>query len=638
VAERLAGAGGPLVSALVERVLASPAGGPGLGHSRLNNDGTPLQLCLTATASSALLRLIGDPAAHLAPEARLRVSREALRAALMERGAQSLVPPVERSLRLLIPSAPEARARYPDGFIWIAVAPDRPEVGFYVEAAPLGHQQGWERAQCWLEELLPCSEAARRTVAVLRETAIVSSMGLEGSRPEDCRAKVYFRFARPTPLGELAPDLFAAEEMRRCLRIAMGEHGVGLDGLVASVGFRVASGEVADVKIDLCGHCLPYDNEEWLARIEGCRSEMSVHALPVREALGTGDCEVAFFGVGLTARREPRLNVYLKPRGCRVSPGEEELRAALDDAVRYLIGIQDRHGSWTDYHLPVGPSDQWTTAYVGHALARCGPRLDLPQALAAAGRAADWLVREKGYHAGWGYNGRTGPDADSTAIALALMRALDRPVGAEDRAFLRAHWRPEGGAATYQAPHAWGTAHWDVTPWAYLVLAREDREALRESFLMALRASLMPNGLWRSYWWRRPFYSTFVTLEVLAELGIPEPSEALPAHSAPIEIDNAFDLACWIGIENFRAASPHRIGAHLRALLDWQEAGGRWPPHPNLRVTDESCYAPWEAPVGACYADEKATVTTATAVRVLTHLLSRRANWSTTCPLKETDA
>ena len=206
-------------------------------------------------------------------------------------------------------------------------------------------------------------------------------------------------------------------------------------------------------------------------------------------------------------------------------------------------------------------------------------------------------------------------------LALGLLRELGWPMRPEDQAFLRDRWQPEGGLATYDGPGAWGAAHWDVTPFGYLGLDPAEQTKLRESFLAALDASRLPNGMWRAYWWRNPFYSTFLTLEALAELGIEEPDQAM---EGPFEVDNPFDLACAIGIHRLRSDWTDGSNAALRRLLSWQQTDGRWPGHPNLRVTDDSCFEPWDEPVGDYYSDEAATVTTATVIRVLTLILARQ--------------
>lgn len=620
VARRLAGRRGDAAVAACRRILgaSSGAGDPALGRSALNNDGTPLELCVTARRGGTTLRVLGDPAAHLPVEERLEASWAAVEAAMSEGGAADLIPLAWRTVERVVPAAPERRAAYRDGFFWIALSPDRPGAAFYVEAAPLGREGGWSTAGRWLEELLPTMEAAAPVLAALAARCTVASLGLEGTGPERARAKIYFRLDAPASLAELGVELLGSPEMVRFLRLAMGEHGVDLDGLVMSAGFSLGNGRLVDVKVDLCGHCLAYAAGEWPDVARRCGAEHGLTPLPVDEALAAGDCEVAFFGLGLDAAGGARLNLYLKPGGGGVPPGRAELVAAVDDAVGCLEDLQRGDGRWVDYELPVGASDQWVTAYVGAALARLGRALDHGRALAAAGAAADWLMGQRTYRAGWGYNGLTGPDADSTAMALSLLAELGREVRDQDRRFLLHLWRVDG-VATFPGPGAWGRCHWDVTPWAYLALTRSDRSRLRRDFLRGLRENRGPDGLWRAYWWRTPLYSTFLTLEALGELGLDEPDGTPPRFEG--EVDNAFDLACAVGIGRLRGATPAELGPALRRLLDWQQRDGRWPGHPNLRVTDDACYEPWVEPVGEYYRDHEGTITTATALRALAHLL-----------------
>jgi hypothetical protein len=204
-------------------------------------------------------------------------------------------------------------------------------------------------------------------------------------------------------------------------------------------------------------------------------------------------------------------------------------------------------------------------------------------------------------------------------MAVSLFDTLGEPVRDADRRFLADLWRPAGGGvATFSGPGAWGVAHWDVTPWAYLGLAPGDRKRLRQSFLTGLRDNLQDDGLWRTYWWRTPHYATFLTLEALDELELPEPAAAQPRGHG---VDNAFDLACALGAQRLRGASRADLGAPLRELLWRQHHDGRWPGHANLRVTDDTCYEPWVEPVGTCYEDDAGTITTATALRALVHFL-----------------
>jgi hypothetical protein len=598
------------------------------GVSCLNNDGSPLQLCLTSGRQGIALRAIGDPGAfYSSTEERYRASIQTLFSAMERNHAEELTTLAKETIALLVPQAYEERNAYKQGFVWIAASPDQAGIAFYLEMACLGVENAWQAVERWLAHVLPSSDAARRIVETLSRHCVVASAGLEGSIVANSRAKIYFRLLRAIGLGALGLDIFSSTEMKDFLSIAMGSYEVDREGLVMSVGFSLLTGELADAKIDLCGHCLTHARDEWSSVVRQITRRFTLAPLDTEPVLQSGEYQVAFIGLGLTTDSEPRLNLYAKHNAPSGAPESDELRSAVADAVGYLQSIQSQDGSWTDFHLPVGGSDQWVTACAALALAQCG---ETPGsgATAAAVKGATWLSENRTYKEGWGYNGATGPDSDSTALAIALLDELGMSVADRDRAFLRNHWRDGDGIATFDGPEAWGAGHWDVTPWGYHGMLPEDRESYRERFLLALWNNRLGNGFWRAYWWRNPYYSTFVTLEVLERLSIPEP-EALHQSAPSIQIDNAFDLGCYIGIESLRDPSDRRIGGHLRTLLNWQEGDGRWRCAANLRVTDHHCYAPWERPEGAYYEDQQSVLTTATIARILSRILTAKNRPST---------
>jgi hypothetical protein len=592
------------------------------GASCLNNDGSPLQLCLTSGHKGIALRAIGDPGAfYSSTEERYSSSIQTLLSVIESNDALELTPLAKETIALLIPQACEERNAYKQGFVWIAASPDQPGIAFYLEMAWLGLENAWRAVERWLAHVLPSPDAARRRVKTLSRHCVVASAGLEGSTVANTRAKIYFRLLKAIGLGALEVDMFSSKEMKDFLSIAMGSYEVDREGLVMSVGFSLLTGELADAKIDLCGHCLTHTPGEWSSVVRHITRRFSLAPLDTDPVLESGEYQVAFIGLGLTTDYQPRLNLYAKHNAPTGAPELDELRSALADAVGYLQSIQNQDGSWSDFHLPVGASDQWVTACAALALAQCG-ETSCSSDVAAAVKGATWLSENRTYKAGWGYNGATGPDSDSTAIAIALFDELGMSVPEQDRAFLRNHWRDGDGIATFDGPEAWGAGHWDVTPWGYHGMLPEDRELYRQRFLLALWNNRMGNGFWRAYWWRNPYYSTFVTLEVLERLGIPEPEAALDESAPSIHVDNPFDLGCYIGIESLRDPSDHRIGGHLRALLNWQEGDGRWPCAANLRVTDHQCYAPWDSPEGAYYEDRQSVLTTATIARILSRILA----------------
>jgi squalene cyclase len=234
---------------------------------------------------------------------------------------------------------------------------------------------------------------------------------------------------------------------------------------------------------------------------------------------------------------------------------------------------------------------------------------------ACAIQAAEWLSSRRAYPSGWGYNGITGPDADSTALALTLMRWAGLPASPADEDWLRARWQSDGGFATFDRVDAWGRAHVDVTPAAYLALGASPRAALREELIAYLLREQLPDGTWPAYWWRSNLYSTRACLELLLDLGVND-LYAWPAGGASVAIQSDFELALAAEISSL-CVGPDRSRELVRHLIARQRCDGSWQGALNLRVTDPDCYTPWRHPVGRLYCDERALLTTASAVRAL---------------------
>jgi hypothetical protein len=250
------------------------------------------------------------------------------------------------------------------------------------------------------------------------------------------------------------------------------------------------------------------------------------------------------------------------------------------------------------------------TAYVGRALAEAG-------APAAAHRAARWLLDNRTYAAGWGFNATTGADADSTALALALFRKLGIATDPTDVAFVGTHLR-DGGFATYNRADGWGEPHADVTPLAFAALPHSVRRALAPDLLRYLDRARGEDGLWPSYWWRDPSYATFRVLALLGDEAL------LPRAIRPgrLEPQTAFQLACTLGVEHLRRGAGAPRDALVRALLRLQRPSGRWDGSAELRVTDPAS----RTGDGRYYEDSGGLIATATAVEALA--LTLRASGS----------
>lgn len=622
---RLAGRPGAEWASLGRDLLTEPEpGAPVGGASELNNDGCPVQLCLVAGERGCRARLVADPAWWLAdPAERLAASRLALAGALRRAGAGELAA---QSAGLLGMAAATGRLDgFRRGFVWIGAAPGEPGVAAYLDAEPFG-AAAWDRARDWVRSTVAAPAPACRALEELARDGELASLGLEGARPGEARTKLYWRLRRPVPLRGLGLDLLADPALTAFLARVVGPRRMNLSGAVLGLGVGQASGAVEGVKLDLCGHCLARPAADWARLLDGLTRELGLARLPLSEPTLQEEAAVAFVGLGVDAGGARRLNVYLRPPApaSAVTPATRAalLRERAGLAVGYLAGVQRADGSWVDYRLPVGPATQWVTAFTGLGMAAIAAA-GRPEAAAPAARAAAWLRANRTYDAGWGYNERTGVDADSTGLALRLQRAVGLPVEARDETRLAAHWRRGGGIATYaDGPLHWDDPHPCVTAVAFPALAAGDRARLLAPLVELVERTRRPDGTWPAYWWRTHWYSTYHHLALLRRLGRAVQADGAALDAGAGDGATALELAYACGSAHLGGRPAARVDVLLERLLDAQRYDGRWPGGPDLRVTDPACARPWDQPRGDLYVDHLGTITTASALLVIAGLLA----------------
>ncbi len=295
---------------------------------------------------------------------------------------------------------------------------------------------------------------------------------------------------------------------------------------------------------------------------------------------------------------------------------------SLTAGMRFLAACQQRDGHWSDYELPVGSSDAWVTAYVAVAMAQAATATSARDASESAARGAAWLAQSRPYPRGWGFNARTGPDADSTAWALRALAATGLPIDETDVDFLLAHWTEAGGVATYAAgPAHWADPHPDVTPVAMLALPEGRRQSVLERTLRYVAGAREPCAGWSGYWWTTAHYPTLLNIELLAALGALGGNEGPVVEDRPGQrITSVFDLACVVHAAAL--LSPGAGRALAPELIASQAPSGGWPPSRTLRVTQPDCSITSSSCRGTVYADVHGIYTTATAVRALAACLS----------------
>jgi hypothetical protein len=299
-----------------ERLAITLLGGSEEGYwrSSLNNDGSPLQVSISLPGRDArpAVRVIADPAAEAA-DGQLRWHRASgVLSAVLASHAPDLEPLCKSVIERVLPAEPTARAALPGGAVWLAADLSGQGMALYATAKWGDGSQRWMRACRWLDEVLPASSAAHEILDRLASRSVLISVGVEGATPSNARAKLYWRLDGTTALYDLGLPLFDSAAISEFLSEVIEDRRIPRAGIVGSIGFRVATGSISDVKLDVCGHCVRRNPTDWMQVIERSIARHELARLPVECPTLLESTELAFIGFGLDAERTPRLNIYLK--------------------------------------------------------------------------------------------------------------------------------------------------------------------------------------------------------------------------------------------------------------------------------------------------------------------------------------
>jgi hypothetical protein len=210
------------------------------------------------------------------------------------------------------------------------------------------------------------------------------------------------------------------------------------------------------------------------------------------------------------------------------------MRVALENGLEWLRASQFSDGSWADFIVaPNTEGRDWPTGYITAILSEL-PLVQHPRWASMLSHAQVFLRASCRPTGGWGFNGKTPIDADSTAWCLL---ALLTSAGGKAEDFvaelqeLRQHQDLEtGGFCTFRLENAppipKGSGYCApascVTAAAVLALRVFNcvEDALRiERALGYLWRSREEDGSWRSYWWESAVYSTAIVLRLFSLLG-----------------------------------------------------------------------------------------------------------------------
>lgn len=290
-------------------------------NSTLNNDGSPLQICVSLRNDKVepSVRLIVDPGSGIAAANDRR--RRTFHA--VERLAGSHGPGMRHLCNSLIQSMLPAESGnctlVPGSGLWVAADLSGKGMAVYATAKWGVNAQRWFRARRWLGAILPETGLADSVLDRLSSRTILVSAGIEGVERHGATAKLYWRLDGSATFDDLGIPLIENQGLREFLSLIIEDQKIPKTGILGSIGFQVGTGAVISTKLDICCHCVRRTPLDWERVLKCCAAYHDSTKISLSYSNILEQSEMAFVGLGLDALATPRLNVYLKPiatRGC----------------------------------------------------------------------------------------------------------------------------------------------------------------------------------------------------------------------------------------------------------------------------------------------------------------------------------
>lgn len=202
----------------------------------------------------------------------------------------------------------------------------------------------------------------------------------------------------------------------------------------------------------------------------------------------------------------------------------------INAALKFVFSNQNNNGSWNEYYNDAGMSDDWSTGFILSYLNQACLKDLLPQKQIQI--AMDYLKSQQGPL--WGYNRSWIADTDSSTFALLALNQV-KPFPTTSFQKWLSHQNSSGSFSTYFDEEALASSinkedQYDIEGWvgdhvcvsaaALYLLSVIDKNEQSEQPIIALRNFVLKHqtsaGIWESYWWTSPIYSTSFVIKSAA--------------------------------------------------------------------------------------------------------------------------
>nr|WP_315468814.1 hypothetical protein [uncultured Undibacterium sp.] len=305
------------VATFADQLIGVPVIAPleACGDSGLNADQSPLQLCITSTAKDIHCRFISDPCSYEAiPRQRYRQALQLLPQVLSSTSSSENASLVGKLLDHFVSQDSKDLESFTRGVFWLGASLEKQGVALYVDTSVNDIAVGWDVAHEFFVSQNLGSSAAIQAIQTIRDYCWLSSIGIEGSNPENSRIKMYARMNALMPnnmIGTLFPPVNALIQSG-CLAAIMGDQGATYDDILFNFGFSASTGDFEDMKIDIASAPLGMDMHQ-LSEVSARVCDMlGLQSIPIDALSERYNLAPSFIGVAVSARGQKRLNVYLK--------------------------------------------------------------------------------------------------------------------------------------------------------------------------------------------------------------------------------------------------------------------------------------------------------------------------------------